>query len=103
MHHTKEANVTTHKLVSLSAELSLTALDADSNLKINIAYAAAAAILSQSPTFHAIMVPSYAINPVPTNAAKADPHVANDMSRPNKSRAKNGTNLTLRYRRNPDR
>jgi hypothetical protein len=70
---------------------------------MNMADAAAAAILQTSPTFtEAIDVPSYVKSPVPTRAVRADIHVATDIFLPNNKNAKNGTNFTLRYSKKPD-
>lgn len=101
--HIKDASVTTHKHAVLSAALSDTAADADSNLKINIADVAAAAILHKSPTLRSTDVPSHDNNAVPKTATNAESHVGIDISRPNRILAKNGTNLTFKYSKKPDR
>lgn len=98
-----EAAVTTHKHAALSAALSETAADAASNLNINIADVAAAAILHKSPTFKSIDVPSHDSSAVPKTAIKAENQVGTLISRPKSILAKNGTNLTFRYSKNPDR
>mmetsp|Transcript_23086 Transcript_23086/g.66645 ORF Transcript_23086/g.66645 Transcript_23086/m.66645 type:complete len:129 (-) Transcript_23086:779-1165(-) len=102
MAQTKEPTVTTDKHAALRAELSGTAAEADSSLSMNMAEAAAAEMLHKSPTLSAADVPSKESNAVPTSAVNAEAHVGMLMSRPKSILAKNGTNLTFKYKRNPD-
>ena len=101
-------NVTTQRHAALSCAEFETALLADSNRRINMADDTAAATLHKSPALRASVPPTSllllpkASKAVPPNAIRADSHVAMDKSLPNKILARKGTNLTLRYSRNPD-
>ena len=100
--HMAASEATTHRQAEFNWAASLTAVAAFSNRRMYMADAAAAAMLHKSPTLKPIDCPSVASRAVPPKAANADTHVGIDICRPNKNFEKNGTNLTLRYSRNPD-
>ena len=96
--------VTTQSEAAFKLDPFLIALEALSSRKINMADAAAAAILHKSPIFtdERDIFPSKDSRNVPHSAVKADIQVDSDICRPSSAFAKNGTNLTLRYSKNPD-
>lgn len=92
--HNPHSPAVIHKFALLSCEASQLP-EYFPRRKINMAEVAAAKTLHRSPTLGG--VPSEESKTVPTKARNALIQVALEILRPSSKKAKNGTNLTLRY------
>ena len=86
---------TTQTVAEFSSAELVACFEAASRRSMNIADAAAAAMLHTSPILNPTEFPSNASSAVPKKAVNADIHVATEISLPKRIRAKNGTNLTF--------